>query len=121
MCAQRIIHQVSGKAVVGERLGAGAELRETDLYNAPNGDWLRCPSPGTTLEAGCKTAWVRPAKIVEESDRVDYGGRHATVETIDSRSVHIRYDGDAAKKTVAVPRQCFTSNWNTVKKEWWFT
>lgn len=61
------LHPVSLIPLEGMRLGPGAMIRETDLYDSTDGSWRPAPCAGATLQEGCTTVWVRPeAKLSTE-------------------------------------------------------
>jgi hypothetical protein len=53
-------HPLSGKIVKGIKLGTGALLSESDLYDATSGVWDLCPAPGTKIQSDSIVTWVRP-------------------------------------------------------------
>ena len=57
---EAIKHPESGDIILGNRLRPGTALEANDFYASTDGQWERCPAPGTIIESGCTTLWVRP-------------------------------------------------------------
>lgn len=57
------LHPISKRPIEGILLVPGAILRDTDMYDSSDGKWRSCPCPGSTLQAGCETVWVRPGQF----------------------------------------------------------
>lgn len=49
--------------VVGRRLTVGETLEAGDVYASTSGRWVQCPIPGTRIQEGSDTIWVRPDPV----------------------------------------------------------
>jgi hypothetical protein len=60
-------HPISGAVTRGVRLGPGARLQETDVYDSTDGAWRDAGwVAGNKIEPRCETVWVRPKPLSEE-------------------------------------------------------
>lgn len=55
-------HPESSKEVQGEVLIPGTELRVSDVFAGPTGEWEHSPHAEGRLVASNGTLWVRPAE-----------------------------------------------------------